>query len=148
MRYIRVLLSSFWMFLFSLNGFAQSSEEILGSWMSEDGKGIIEIYKHPESSKYFGKIIWLKEPFDAYGNTIKDVNGKAVLNMINLKDFVYSDGQWTDGTVYDPESGKTYYSKLTLENKNKLKVRGSIDPMGWIGKTTYWQRYDKNGSVR
>ena len=121
----------------------QSPNDILGNWISEDGKGIIEIYKSHESTMYFGKIIWLKEPKGPDGNPIKDVNGNTILNMVNLKDFVFEDGHWKDGTVYDPESGKTYYSKLSLENTNKLKLRGSIDPMGWIGKTTYWERVKK-----
>lgn len=140
MRYIITLSGVFWMLLFSLNGFAQSPNEILGNWISEDGKGIIKIYKSQESNKYFGKIIWLREPLDSDGNPIIDVNGNAVLNMVNLKDFMFEGGYWKDGTVYDPESGKKYYSILSLINTNKLKLRGSIDPMGWIGKTTYWDR--------
>lgn len=143
MRYIFTLAGAFWMFLFSLNGFAQAPNEILGKWMSEDGKGIIEIYKPQESTKYFGKIVWLKEPLGTDGKPIKDANGNAILNMVNLKDFEFADGHWKDGSVYDPETGKTYYSKLTLENTNKLKLRGSVDPMGWIGKTTYWNRVKK-----
>lgn len=140
MRYIYALSSVFWLVLLSLNGFAQSSDDIIGRWMSEDGKGIIEIYKSQETKKYFGKVVWLKESLGKDGNPIKDVNGNPILNMVNLKDFLFADGHWKDGTVYDPESGKTYYSKLSLDNTNTLKLRGSIDPMGWIGKTTYWER--------
>ena len=140
MRYIFALSGVFWMVLFSLNGLAQSPNEILGKWMSEDGKGIIEIYKSHETSKYFGKIVWLKESIGSDGKPIKDLNGNVIINMVNLKDFMFEDGHWIDGTVYDPESGKTYYSKLSLVNTNKLRLRGSIDPMGWIGKTSYWER--------
>jgi|SRR5690554_5051429 len=143
MKYSYTLAAVFWLFLFSLNGLAQSPNEILGWWMSEDGKGIIEIYKSNESSKYFGKIVWLKEPLGPDSKPIRDVNGNTVMNMINLKDFIYSNEKWQDGTVYDPESGKTYYSTLSLLNSDKLKLRGSIDPMGWIGKTTYWNRVKK-----
>lgn len=139
MRYIITFSEVFWIFLFSLTGFAQSPNEIIGNRMSEDGKGIIEIYKSQQPTKYFGKVVWLKEPTGPDGNPIKDVNGNAILNMVNLKDFMFEDGYWKDGTV-DPESGKTYYSKLSLVNTDKLKLRGSIDPMGWIGKTSYWSR--------
>ena len=140
MKYFPSVSGVLFVFLFSLNGLAQSPNDIVSKWMSEDGQGIIEIFKVKESNKYFGKIVWLKEPLGKDGKPIKDANGNAILNMVNLKDFEFADGYWKDGSVYDPETGKTYYSKLSLENANKLKLRGSVDPMGWIGKTTYWDR--------
>ncbi len=126
--------------LFSLTLVAQNPSDIMGIWLTQEEEAKIEIYQNTDGETYFGKIIWLKEPNGEDGNPKKDENGKLVLNMINLKNFVFDDGEWIDGTIYDPKSGSTYYCTITLESADKLKVRGSVDPMGWIGKTNYWTR--------
>ena len=48
-------------------------------------------------------------------------------------------GLWKEGTIYDPESGKTYSCKLTLESPKRLKVRGFIG-FSFIGRTQIWTR--------
>jgi uncharacterized protein (DUF2147 family) len=49
------------------------------------------------------------------------------------------DGRWTGGTIYDPNSGKTYRCIITWVDKNTLKVRGYIGvPM--LGRTETWNR--------
>lgn len=126
--------------LFSLNALSQDARDILGTWMTQEGKGEIKIYQEEGTDLFYGKIVWLKDPNDEKGNPVRGAKGNLVLNTINLKDFVFEDGKWIDGTVYDPETGDTYYCTISMENYDKLKVRGSIDPLGWIGKTKYWDR--------
>jgi uncharacterized protein (DUF2147 family) len=94
--------------------------------------------------KYHGKIVWLKEPNDEEGNPKTDPDGKPMLNMLNLRDFVFEDEEWVDGTIYDPKSGNTYYSTIEMMNKNKLEVRGSLDPFGIVGRTDTWVRMKTN----
>lgn len=127
-------------FLFSLNALSQDAREILGTWMTQEGLGEIKIYQKEGTDLFYGKIVWLKDPIDKNGKPVTDAKGTPVLNLVNLKDFVFKDGKWVDGTVYDPETGDTYYCTISMENYDKLKVRGSIDPLGWIGKTKYWDR--------
>lgn len=119
---------------------AQSPSDILGTWLTEEKEAKIEIYQNSDGETYSGKIIWLENPYGKDGNPRKDENGNLVLNMVNLKNFVYDDGEWIDGTVYDPKSGSTYYCTISLDSEDTLKVRGSVDPMGWIGRTSYWTR--------
>jgi uncharacterized protein (DUF2147 family) len=53
--------------------------------------------------------------------------------------FKYSGANiWDQGYAYDPENGKTYSCKMTL-NGNKLDVRGFIG-ISLIGRTTTWTR--------
>jgi uncharacterized protein (DUF2147 family) len=35
-------------------------------------------------------------------------------------------GHWTGGKIYDPQTGKTYDSKLTVTGDGNLKVEGCI----------------------
>jgi uncharacterized protein (DUF2147 family) len=51
------------------------------------------------------------------------------------------EGTLTDGTILDPKTGKIYNCNISLEKDiDKLKVRGSIDKGGFIGRTQIWQR--------
>ena len=40
-------------------------------------------------------------------------------------DYHYEDSQWR-GRIYDPESGKTYQSKMKVNGKGQLEIRGYI----------------------
>ncbi len=138
---MRIRLSFFAVFLFLFeSGSCQEADSVLGKWFTEDNKGQVEIFFDQATSTYNGKIVWLKNPKESNGQAKRDINGDLVLNMVNLTGFVFEDGEWIEGKIYDPESGKTYYCTLSLVNHNKLKIRGSIDPMGWLGETQYWNR--------
>ena len=39
---------------------AQSADDIIGKWLNEDQDAHVQIYK--ENGKFYGKIVWLKEP--------------------------------------------------------------------------------------
>ncbi|KPM33138.1 Hypothetical protein I595_40 [Croceitalea dokdonensis DOKDO 023] len=119
---------------------AQEAKDIIGIWMPSEGTSYIRIFKEKGKEKYHGKIVWLKEPNDESGNPKTDPDGKPILNMINLKNFVFEDKEWVDGTIYDPKSGNTYYCTIEMADGNKLEVRGSLDPFGLVGRTDTWVR--------
>lgn len=129
-------------FIFAVNqpAEAQKADDIVGIWMPSEGTSYIQIYKSKSNDKYFGRIVWLKEPNDESGNPKTDPDGKPILKMVNLKDFVFEDGEWTDGTIYDPKSGNLYYCSIEMPKKDKLDVRGSLDPFGLVGRTDVWVR--------
>jgi uncharacterized protein (DUF2147 family) len=120
--------------------FAQNT--VIGKWLSESKKGITEIYE--VNGKYYGKLVWLKEPTDANGKAKLDENNKEknlrtapILGLVILKDFVLKDGEWKDGTIYDPENGKTYKCTMWLKDANTIKVRGYWGP---FYRTQVWTR--------
>ncbi len=119
---------------------ATSANDIVGVWMPSEGTSYIKIFKEKDKERYHGKIVWLKEPNDEKGNPKTDPEGKAMLNMLNLRNFVFEDGEWSDGTIYDPKSGSTYYCTIEMKNMDKLEVRGSVDPFGLVGRTDTWVR--------
>ena len=51
------------------------------------------------------------------------------------------DGRWKDGTVYDPNSGKTYKCTLTLVDANTVRIRGYIG-VSLFGRSETWTRDD------
>src|ERR1700738_1297307 len=114
----------------ALSGFNNNSADaILGVWANGTNKGHIQLYK--QEGKYYGKIIWLKQPNDETGKPKVDKNNpdpadrtNSLLGLIMLRDFKYQDGQWTDGTIYNPDDGKEYNCNMKLKDPKTLAVRG------------------------
>lgn len=123
---------------------AQSPDLVKGVWINNEKDAKIEIYK--SGDKYFGKIIWAVNMYEADGKTLKkdsrnsdeQLRSRTIQNMVILSGFIYSDGEWTGGEIYDPKSGKTYKSKMKIKG-NSLEIRGYVgNPM--FGKTSTWTR--------
>lgn len=121
-----------------------SGDSILGTWLNQEGTAHVLIAK--SGTNYTGKIVWLKEPVEN-GKPKTDKNNPEVsrrstplMGLIILKDFIYDgeEGEWTDGTIYDPKNGKTYSCTMTLED-GRLNVRGYIG-ISLIGRTAVWTR--------
>ena len=125
---------------------------ILGLWTTEDGRARIAIVE--DKGVYSGTIVWLKEPTytadDAEAgqprhdrhNPDPAKQHRPILGLALIEGFVFDgDGTWVNGTIYDPENGKTYKCKLTLVESDKLHVRGYIG-FSLIGRTTVWTRYN------
>ena len=143
MKKIFALLSAF--FCFALLANAKSgSDDIIGLWLTANGKGHVQIYK--EGTKYYGKIVWLKEPNGANGlpkldtkNPNKTLLNKPIVGTIILHDFVFEKDEWNGGKIYDPENGKEYKSYLKLKDANTLALRGYIG-FSLIGRTEIWTK--------
>jgi uncharacterized protein (DUF2147 family) len=127
------------------------ADEILGVWNTAHGHSHVEVYKCTD--RYCGRIVWLKEPQypadDARGmagqpkvdrdNPDPALRNRPLAGLEILRDFRYDDGEWNNGTIYDPENGKTYSCKITLGDDGILKVRGYIG-ISLFGRTTEWTR--------
>ena len=118
-----------------------NADVILGTWLTASGKAKVLIYK--EGNKYNGKIVWLKNPSYDDGKPKVDKNNpdktkqtSPLMGLNMLKDFVFDDDEWEDGTIYDPENGKTYSCTMTYR-EGKLDVRGYIG-ISLIGRTQTW----------
>lgn len=135
----------------SLKAQNKAADRILGYFLTYDDdtkaeKSQVQIFKASDN-KYYGKIVWLKEPNKDGKPKVDDKNpdkklsSRPVLGLLILTGFDYNDkdGEWSDGKIYDPQSGKTYRCILKFESENKLKVRGYIGA-AFIGKTVYWTK--------
>lgn len=125
---------------FAVQLFARfNADAILGVWANSENKGHIQIYKY--SGKYYGKIIWLKHPFDETGkpkvdhkNPAETERNRQLLGLVMLRDFVYEDEEWKDGKIYNPQDGKEYKCNIKLTDDKTLSVRGYIG-ISLFGKT-------------
>jgi uncharacterized protein (DUF2147 family) len=132
--------------------YAGNHDAILGNWTTANAKSTVELYTC--GAKVCGKIIALKEPTypadDKQGmagkikidreNPDPKLRNEPIIGLVILRDLEHTDeGRWKNGTIYDPENGKTYKSRLTLVNPKQLDVRGFIG-FALIGRTTEWTR--------
>lgn len=118
----------------------------LGVWLTGSQKGHIQVFK--QDGRYFGKIVWLKDPNDPktgkppVDSKNPDVgkHTNPILGLTNLRD-LKPDGEntWDGGKIYDPENGKEYSCKMKLINANRLDVRGYVG-ISLMGRTETWKR--------
>ncbi len=136
-------------FLLVLLPLAAASEiaNIEGRWLSGDGDGWIEITL--DGDKLVGRIAGSPndQPGDAprYDELNPDpaLRGRPLLGLTIMSDFRYdADGGWTDGRIYDPNSGNTYKGTIQQVDANTLKLRGYVG-ISLFGRTETWTRDDE-----
>lgn len=115
------------------------SDAIIGEWTNSDKDATFEIYK--KNNKYYGKIL------SGSGGDSKDTKNpdeslrdRELVGLTILNNFVFEgEKTWEDGTIYDPNNGKTYSCILTLTSVNELDVRGFVG-VSLFGRTEEWTR--------
>ena len=127
-------------FLFSISALAQNkAEEIIGEWLTAAKDGKVQIYK--TGNKFSGKISWGNRPNgkDTKNPDLK-LRDQNLIGLIILKDFIFNGkDKWEDGTIYDPNNGKTYSCVIRLKDTNTMEVRGYIG-ISLLGRTEVWTR--------
>jgi uncharacterized protein (DUF2147 family) len=120
-------------------------DDIAGIWLT-GGKEPAKIQVYKSSDKYFGKIVWLKNPTENgkpkvdTNNPNKTKRNNQIIGLGILKGFQFDgDDEWDDGEIYDPETGKTYSCYISLKDKNTLKVRGYVG-ISLFGRTEIWTK--------
>lgn len=111
-------------------------DKIIGVYWSPKKDAKIEIYK--KSDTYFGKSIWTETKRKDLKNPNPSLRDRELLGTDLFTNFVYKDGTYEDGKIYDPENGKTYDCKISFNGKS-LKVRGYIG-ISLFGRTETFQR--------
>ena len=124
-------------------GNADAMPPIEGTWLSGDGDGWIEITLAGEGLS--GVIKGSPNADDDRPDTDEKnpdpaMRDRPLIGLELFGDFSYDgDGRWSGGTIYDPNSGKTYRCIITWVDADTLKVRGYIG-MPMLGRTETWRR--------
>lgn len=107
---------------------AQAAESIQGQWYTKGKRAVVTIA--PCGQTMCGKLTRFIEP--PAGGVTTDVNNpdpalkkRKLVGLPILSGFV-SDGKKWRGKIYDPESGKTYRSIVSLGKSGTLSVEGCI----------------------
>lgn len=128
---------------------SQDADKLVGVWQPSDGRSYLKIDKI--GNKFYGRVVWLKEPNEEDGSPKLDKNNPdeslrstPLKGYRVMKDLVYYEEVklWLDGTIYDPKNGTTYNCKIELMDDNKIEVRGFVGT-AVFGRTDVWTRLQK-----
>jgi uncharacterized protein (DUF2147 family) len=142
-HFIRIVLILLLAVAASINVKAQA-DKVEGLWYNDVKTAKIMISKEA-NGKFYGKVVWLKEPLKNGKpkvdemNTDEKLRSRPRLGLPVLNDFVKDgDNKYSGGTIYDPNNGKIYSCKMTYKGET-LDIRGYIG-ISLFGRTTTWSR--------
>ena len=125
---------------------AIGAETIEGEWVTQGYTARVHIMPCAQTlEKLCGRIDWLWEAIDENGKSRVDSNNPTtarrsdpLVGLSILRNFKGDrSNHWSDGTIYDPESGRTYKSTLTLRDSTTLEVNGCVL---FVCRTQIWRR--------
>jgi uncharacterized protein (DUF2147 family) len=114
---------------------------ILGNWLTEPHDGIIQISLASDGS-YQGRIVGGNDPQRLDQHNPDPARGSlSLLGQSILQGMKYDGaGAWSGGSIYDPDSGRTYKCRLVRLDHDRLQVRGFIG-IALLGRSQVWTRY-------
>ena len=129
--------------LLFISGIMHAQSDVIGKWKTIDDntgepRSIVEIYK--KGNKLFGKIDRILNESHRK-NLCTECEGEdfnqPIEGMVIIKNLQKDGDEYEDGTILDPENGKTYRCKIWVdeENPNVLNVRGYI---AFLFRTQEW----------
>ncbi|PZU79637.1 MAG: DUF2147 domain-containing protein [Chryseobacterium sp.] len=137
------------MILISSLSFAQklSADKIIGNWESIDGDVKLKFEIFQQNGKYFGKLLWASNMFEADGKTPKKdlknpdakLRNRSRQNIINITNLTFDDGEYSGAKLYNPSDGNSYSLKAKLTDINNLQFRGYMG-VSLLGKTMKFRR--------
>jgi uncharacterized protein (DUF2147 family) len=126
---------------FAAPAFAADPAE--GLWLVQSGSAKVRIGPCAgRADRLCGAIAWVRDPKQAVAHDERNpdpaLRARPIMGLLMIRDFkAAGSGRWTGGKIYDPETGKTYDSKLKVERDGTLKVEGCIL---MICKAQTWRR--------
>jgi len=145
---VRKLLSLVAFILIATYSNAQRADEILGTWVSDDGNSHVKIYRKDDG--IYGKLSWIKNERHPDGSIKKDDKNpdpakrdRPLKGLVILKGLQWDaeDQEWNEGKIYDPKSGKTYDVFARLKGKDTLYMKGYVG-ISMLGRSTEWKRLE------
>lgn len=125
---------------------AQSKSKIVGVWFNTEKTAQIEIMENED--EMIGKLVWIRqdegdpETFTDLVNSDSSLRDRPLMGLTILKGLKYNNGIWSDGEIYDPESGLSYTCEIQLKKKDLLEVKGFLGD-SWVSRTVEWNRVKK-----
>jgi len=134
-----LLVISMFCILTSLGAQSYKGDAIIGRYLSPDKVGQIEIFKR--NGKYYGKTICCNAKRLDVNNPNPALQVRSRIGLEFIHDFEFDgDEEYINGTIYNPEDGRTYSAKMWLDGK-ELNMRGYIGaPI--LGKTIIFEKIE------
>ena len=118
--------------------------DVYGTWLTEAGTAQVAISDCGDGTPC-GDVVWMDPESLRPGltpETTMDENNpdpalrsRQVLGLTMLSEFEKRRRDWRGGRIYDPETGRTYGSRLKRLASGDLQVKGCVGP---ICQTQVW----------
>lgn len=127
--------------LLGLASAAAAAPVLNGRWLTDDGKGVVEIGRC--GTHLCGRIVKVLDagprvPTTDLNNPDPVKRARPLVGTVVLSGFSEAVKAWTGGRAYDPKSGKSYNSRLSLNSDGSLKVTGCVLI---LCRSVRWTRY-------
>lgn len=124
--------------LTATTAFSAGPDDVLGLWKTAGGDSQLELFRCGD--KICGKVVWLKVPkyIDSADGPVGKIKidrknpnpalrNRPILGLMVMQGFTPKGSKrWVNGTSYNPETGKSYKSKMQLKSPSRLELRGYI----------------------
>jgi uncharacterized protein (DUF2147 family) len=118
-------------------------DKVLGKWWNDKGTAQIKIFESTDG-KFYGKIVYMDNPEKLdKNNPFPERRDQKIMGLIILRKFSYNSKkeQWSGGTIYDPDNGKSYDCYMWFnDNPDVLSIKGYVLGMKFIGRETKWKK--------
>ena len=119
----------------------------IGVWLLSNQRIQMEIA--PCADRLCGKLVWFKHPTDTRGSPLVDaknpdpaLRSRPLLGLTVLQDLRQTgEGIWEDGKIYNPDDGKEYQARMSIQEDGTLHVRAYV-VLEVLGKTQVMTRVD------
>ncbi len=121
----------FMLCLFRNSSLNAQGNDIIGTWVSEKNDLKIEMFS--KNGKYFGKMAWfvcevkgkVMTDYQDIQNPNPKLRNRNWLGLVVVENLKYDakSNVWKNGTLYDPNDGKTYKIEVSIEQSKTLYVR-------------------------
>lgn len=112
-------------------GAASAEDPATGIWKLDNGKVTVKVT--PCGGNLCGTVVALKKPRDDKGrprldkeNPNESLRKRPVIGLTILSNMKPEGGNRWNGTIYNPDDGNTYRSRMNLQNDRTMRVEGCI----------------------
>ena len=110
---------------------ARADIDATGVWKMSNGKVTVKV--SPCGGNLCGTVVALKKPRDDKGrprldkeNPNPSLRSRPVIGLTILSNMKpQGEGRWS-GTIYNPDDGNTYSSRMKLQGSGTMKVEGCV----------------------
>ena len=117
---------------------ALQADTIVGSWMSDGWRFRLDIERHDDV--YAGILAeGLENGEQDAANPDPALRTRPLLGIRLFDGLRFKGGSWADGRLYNPETGKSYAMRLSLDGPDSIDMRAYVGfPV--LGMSQRWQR--------
>lgn len=97
-----------------------------GLWSRSNDQGETHIRIAPDGELYTGTIEWMENPRNDTENPDDDLKDRPLVGVQIFNDMEQVSNTKWEGSLYNPEDGKTYEGSLEIEDANTLELEGCV----------------------